>query len=64
MQWGYTQEMCSCCVRIAIFHLLIQDWSRFQTRSNEFNMYEAYLQFSRVCWHLNPFLPFLFPDLH
>ena len=50
-QWGYTQEMCSFCLRIGIFHLLIQDWIRFQTRSNEFNMYEAYLQFSRVYWH-------------
>ena len=53
-QLGYTQEMCSCCVRIGIFHLLIQDWIRFQTRSNDFNMYEAYLQFSRVYMHLNP----------
>lgn len=64
MQWVYTQEMCSCCVRIGIFHLLIQDWICFQMRLDEFNMYEAYLQFSRVYWHSNPFLPFLFPELH
>lgn len=62
--WIYIQEKCSCHVRIGPFQFFIDNWVYFQSRSIFVNSYEAHQRFTKLYWHLNELLPFLFPEHH
>ena len=61
--WVYTGETCSSCnLRIGLFGICIEDWLLFRTRSEDFNLFSAYVKFCRVYASLIERYPFLFPE--
>ena len=59
--WVYR---CNCDLRISLFGLLIEDWIKFRTRTEDFEISEAYVKFCRVYSHLMREFPFLFAEYH
>ena len=61
--WVYTGETCSSCnLRIGLFGICIEDWLLFRTRSEDFDLFSAYVKFCRVYASLIERYPFLFPE--
>ena len=60
--WVYTGETCSSCdLRIGLFGICIEDWLLFRTRSEDFDLFAAYVKFCRVYASLIERYPFVFP---
>ena len=58
--WVYTGETCSSCnLRIGLFGICIEDWLLFRTRSEDFDLFSAYVKFCRVYASLIERYPFL-----
>ena len=61
--WVYTGETCSSCnLRIGLFGICIEDWLLFRTRSEDFDLFSAYVKFCRMYASLIERYPFLFPE--
>ena len=61
--WVYTGETCSSCnLRIGLFGICIEDWLLFRTRSEDFDLFAAYVKFCRVYASLIERYPFVFPE--
>ena len=59
--WVYSGESCtSCNLRIGLFGICIEDWLLFRTRSEDFDLFAAYVKFCRVYASLIERYPFVF----
>ena len=59
--WVYSGESCtSCNLRIGLFGIYIEDWLLFRTRSEDFDLFAAYVKFCRVYASLSERYPFVF----
>ena len=61
--WVYSGESCtSCNLRIGLFGICIEDWLLIRTRSEDFDLFTAYVKFRRVYASLIERYPFVFPE--